>query len=184
MSINESDLQDLCPLLKSSFKIIFHLPNEIPTFFHDADFIQFDTEAIVMLTATAYSSQKNLRKFSVKKRRCFFEGERKLQFFATYTKSHCNFECLTNFTLRQCGCVKFSFPRIEGTPMCDVNQSKCHMKAYNDWPDEDEMSKGSIMPCNCLPPCSDIQYRIKQKQIVDLNEKSSIIIRRLRGMSK
>lgn len=177
MTVNETDLDDLCPLLKSTFKVIFHLPNEIPTFFHYAEFLNFQTESIIKLTAKVYQNHKQLKKYSVKMRNCFFQGERKLQFFKSYTKAHCNFECLTNFTLRRCGCVKFSFPRAQGTRVCNVNESGCHMQAFNDWPEHDEMSQNYTMPCNCLSPCTDIKYEIKQKQRVDLNEKSSLFVR-------
>lgn len=177
--LNNNDMGDLCYLLKSSFKIIFHLPNEIPTFFHDADFVPLNTEAVIKFSATAYSSNYQLKKFPLSQRRCYFEGERKLKFFKTYTKAHCNLECLANFTLRRCGCVSFSYPRTEEDRVCATNETKCYKKAHIDWPNDDEESLKFEMPCNCYPPCFDIHYKITQKQTVELTVNSSIVLARL-----
>lgn len=182
--LNDSDRIDLCTLLKNSYKVIFHLPNEIPTLFHNADFIQFDTETVVRLSATAYTSKNHLKKVPINLRQCYFEGEKTLKFFSSYTKDHCNFECLANFTLRRCDCVKFSYPRTQNTRVCDLNEVNCILKAHLAWPDEDEMSQNLSMPCDCYPPCFDIHYKIKQRQSVESTEKSSIIVSRIKSETK
>ncbi|KAK7874503.1 hypothetical protein R5R35_001587 [Gryllus longicercus] len=51
------------------------------------------------------------RKYSAAVRRCIFPEERALAFFAHYTQSNCERECLANFTLAWCGCVPFFMHR-------------------------------------------------------------------------
>lgn len=180
MTIKESDNYDLCYVLKGSYKIIIHLPNEIPTFFHEHEFLQFNNEGVFSLKATAYKSNANLAKYPLEKRGCYFKNERKLGFFKAFTQAQCNFECFTNFTLRRCGCVKYSMPRNQDTVVCDLDKAQCHMDAYNDWPQKDEKTKNPAMPCDCYPPCKNIKYEFKHSSKIPLNDENSIMVKVLR----
>lgn len=176
MHVNKSDLNDLCFTLYDSFKFILHLPNEIPTLFHDSDHIDFDHGAAIKITAKMTSSEKFLKKYSPEKRKCYFEGERNLKFFKIYTKNNCNFECLTNFTLRTCGCVAFYHLRTESTQVCDLEKISCAKNAFNMWPHLDEMSNTSAVPCLCHPTCSNIEYHIKKKKVAKFTDKTSLFL--------
>ncbi|KAL7040442.1 hypothetical protein ACKWTF_000394 [Chironomus riparius] len=175
MSINESNT-DLCKERREGFKVTYHLPNEIPTVFHDHDYIGFQRKLIVEIKPQVYSMDPTLQKFSVDKRKCYFDGERKLKFFKAYTKVQCNLECLTNYTLHTCGCVQFSMPRTQNTPICDIDMMKCFQNAARNWPKNDPMSNNSIAPCECYPPCRDIRYEIAGKTH-DLSEKNSLTLK-------
>lgn len=175
MSINESNT-DLCKDRREGFKVTYHLPNEIPTVFHDHDFIGFQRKLVVEIKPQVHSMDPTLQKFSVDKRRCYFDGERMLKFFKSYTKIQCNLECLTNYTLHTCGCVQFSMPRTQNTPVCDIDKIKCYQNAARDWPKQDPMSNTSVAPCECYPPCRDIRYEISAKTH-DLSEKNSLTFR-------
>lgn len=59
------------------------------------------------LTTTA----SNIHSYQPHVRGCYLNSERSLQFFKQYSRRNCEVECLTNYTLAQCGCVKFSMPR-------------------------------------------------------------------------
>ncbi|XP_070504703.1 pickpocket protein 28-like [Chironomus tepperi] len=165
MKLTESDSTNLCLSQGKGYKIIFHLPNEIPTPFHDEYFISFDYERMMTLTAKSFRNDPEMKKYAPESRRCYFDGERNLKYFKSYTKAHCDYECMTNYTLKQCGCVKFSMPRSDDTPVCDLDKTKCYFKAMMEWPDKDDESQQGdgkmLMPCNCLPSCSDIKYSIK-----------------------
>lgn len=185
MNVNKSDLNDLCFTLYESFKFILHLPNEIPTLLHDSDHVDFNHGAAIKITAKMTASEIFLKKYSPEKRKCFFEDERKLQFFKVYTKNNCNFECLTNFTLRSCGCVAFYHPRTESTKVCDLEKISCIKNAFNMWPHLDEMSNTSVVPCSCHPTCSNIEYFVKRKKVNELGEKTSLyIVQELAKQSK
>ncbi|KAG5676491.1 hypothetical protein PVAND_006322 [Polypedilum vanderplanki] len=168
MKLTEKDATNLCLSQGKGYKIIFHLPNEIPTPFHDEYFIPFNFERMMTLTAKSIRPDPELKKYSPSARRCYFEGERKLKFFNSYTKAHCDYECMTNYTLKVCGCVKFSMPRDDKTQVCDLNKAKCYFNAMMSWPDKEEIEKDGITPCNCLPTCSDVKYSIKLDKEAEL----------------
>lgn len=165
---------------REGYKLIYHLPNEVPNQFHDYDFFDFGLKSINIVTAQRFKTDESLRKYSIESRRCFFDGERKLKFFKSYTKAHCNLECLANFTFFECDCVKFSMPRFNNTPVCDLNKVPCYLKAFSRWPKFDMNSNQSAMPCDCYPPCTDIKYSVKYKTNSILSGKTSMTIRKLK----
>lgn len=152
-----------CEPMEGNFKLFFHLPNEIPTSFHPYTYVEVNSFSKLILSATYHKSSDDLRKFSPKNREMFFDGERKLKFFKTYTKNLCFFECLSNFTLKQCGCVKFSMPRDSKTAICNITMAQCYIDAKNDWLDMKEQ-KPSDIPCDCWPSSTDIKYYINQER--------------------
>lgn len=81
---------------------------------------------------------------------------------------------MTNYTLKKCGCVKFSMPRDKETPVCDLDKAKCYQNAMLEWPDKED---DPMMPCGCLPTCNDIQYSIKldKEAVVDASVRLSHI---------
>ena len=93
----------------------------------------------------SYRADDALRSFSPHLRNCYFEGEKVLKYFKTYTKALCDYECLTNHTLEKCGCVKFSMPRGKNTRVCRLDELKCTEKL-------------SKVKCECLSPCYDLRY--------------------------
>lgn len=48
-----------------------------------------------------------IKTWSLKKRNCYLEGEKKLTFFKIYTKNNCEHECLSFLMSKSCGCVPF-----------------------------------------------------------------------------
>ncbi|KAJ0178603.1 hypothetical protein K1T71_005378 [Dendrolimus kikuchii] len=70
-------------------------------------------------------------------RQCYFEGEKSLKYFSTYTAHNCWLECLSNYTFMKCGCVGFYMP---------------HELA------ELEASGNTSFGCRCLPACNTIDY--------------------------
>lgn len=51
----------------------------------------------------------NLHNFPFR-RQCYFNDERYLRYFRSYSQSNCQVECLTNYTINKCGCAKFWMP--------------------------------------------------------------------------
>jgi acid-sensing ion channel, other len=99
----------------------------------------------------SHQTDRALQKFPLRIRKCYFDGEKKLKFFKTYTKDLCEWECLANATVKKCGCAKFSHPRHGSTPVCDFQKLSC---------------AGSLFSanCDCYPPCVDIEYSYKLLQ--------------------
>jgi amiloride-sensitive sodium channel len=144
------------------FKARFHLPNEMPTPFHKESFFKESFHTDFTLSAEKFTAKADLRRFSPDIRRCYFEGEKKLKFFKSYTKNHCDCECMTNVTLETCGCVQFSMPRSQDTPICDIDKVECYFEVMKTWrktSDANETKK--VMACDCYPSCTDIKYKLK-----------------------
>jgi amiloride-sensitive sodium channel len=137
------------------------MPNEIPTIFHLEEFVEFGFEKFFTLDAKVRRTSSDMRRFSPDKRRCYFEGERKLKFFKSYTKKLCDFECITNYTLKQCGCVKFSMPRGKDTPVCDLDKIQCYTEVMRIWPFEDD-----AIDCMCFDACNEIEYKMSHEREV------------------
>lgn len=126
------------------------------------------------------------------RRQCYFNGERYLRLFRMYTQHNCELECLANYTMAKCGCVKFSMPRDSATPVCGARSVTCYNTAEDDhlWlefydglqlgddkppgygdyvqdkdeneNDDDERKRRTA--CHCLPSCTSIAYDAETSQ--------------------
>ena len=102
--------------------------------------------------AKSYRVDDALRSFSPKLRNCYFDGEKVLKYFNTYTKALCEFECNTNHTLKECGCVVFSMPREKDTPVCKGVQFNCAIRL-------------ETVQCECFSPCNDVRYTYRYDKV-------------------
>ena len=96
----------------------------------------------------SYRADDALRSFSPHLRNCYFEGEKPLKYFKTYSKAMCQYECDANQSLKLCGCAKFSMPRGKDTPICTLDDLRC----------SEYLTRGQ---CDCLPPCYDFRYTFR-----------------------
>lgn len=87
-------------------------------------------------------------------RNCYLENEKQLQFFKVYNKVNCEHECLTQMTIRSCGCVQFFMVRNESTRICGSNDENCFIKVEKNF----ENNKQS---CACYDPCKFMKYDIR-----------------------
>jgi Amiloride-sensitive sodium channel len=87
-----------------------------------------------------------LREFSPETRKCYFEGEKPLKFFKSYTKLNCEWDCKANAMVKDCGCVHYNMPRENSTKVCNI----------------DEMSdcKPNKTECDCYAPCNDFTFDV------------------------
>lgn len=163
--LKEVDATNVCTVFGNVFSLFIHLPNEIMLPLHREYYAEFRKMKDIILTAKSYTADESMRKFTPRARGCYFEGEKQLKFFKTYTKSLCEFECMTNYTLRTCGCVKFSMPRTSSTPVCSLDKIKCYLQAMNVWPDHSKNKDRFDITCGCLKTCNDIKYNVKFDKI-------------------
>lgn len=112
LRLNISDIDYLCGGPIQGFKIVFHSPSENQSVMKKYFFLSpgkssfYRIEPKMVLTTDAARTD-----YSPDERRCFLQTERKLRFYKYYTQRNCEVECLTNFTLTQCGCVPFYMAR-------------------------------------------------------------------------
>lgn len=137
----DEDLKVYPPDVYVQQKIIFFLQISIFYFFHSFFFI-----------------------ITTFRRQCYFSEEKTLQFFKEYTKPNCDFECLTNYTLKKCDCVRFSMPRTEFTIICGIKKIDCCIEAEDELlrKDDGQLGNSEFDDCNCLPSCTSYSYGVEQ----------------------
>lgn len=157
---NKHDVDEACLGPDQGYKIFWHMPNEIPSFMHRSVILGLSKAKTLIMKATQIRTSDDLLRYDARQRRCYFEGEKQLTFFKSYTKSHCDMECLANYTLDQCGCVKFFMPRNASTPICNLTRLECAEEAWDSWLENDKSYLQNSMPCNCYPSCAQVKYEI------------------------
>lgn len=58
---------------------------------------------------TTFSTQEVAKEVKLDKRQCQVEGERKLKYFANYSRSGCAVECATELMKKRCDCRPYFF---------------------------------------------------------------------------
>ena len=100
-----------CNGIRQGFIVFLTPPDESIEF---RPFLQteFSDNTIITVTPKITTTSKELRSYKPAQRGCFFNSERQLRFFKSYTDVNCNVECSANLTKRVCGCVGFSMPSM------------------------------------------------------------------------
>lgn len=108
--MHEKDFEYSCRSMIPGVKIFLHTPGDtLPSGRHSFR-IPLSEEVQISIQAKLTTTSEKLRTYTPDQRQCFFNSERKLSFFKTYTQRNCELECLSNYTELSCGCVRFSMP--------------------------------------------------------------------------
>ncbi|KAG4070461.1 hypothetical protein HA402_005693 [Bradysia odoriphaga] len=155
------NLEIRCRGAVQGFKISLHTPGEVPQVSKHFFRVPLLQEALVAVKPIMITTSEGLRDYEPNRRQCFFASERKLRFLKVYTQRNCQLECLANFTLTVCGCVKFSMPRDKDTSICGITKIDCYNEAENNlsrkqFEEESTLETGAkgLRGCNCLPACT------------------------------
>lgn len=92
-------------------QILLHTPGEVAQVARQFFRIPFDQEVLISIRPKIITTSDGLKHYEPHRRQCYFQKERHLRYFNIYSQTNCELECLANFTLSKCGCVKFSMPR-------------------------------------------------------------------------
>lgn len=110
LRVLNKDIDYLCGAGNTGFKIMFSQPTEslqkLRRYFH----ISLGRTAYFEIDPKLIVASEHVQKYKPHRRGCYLASERSLRFFKHYTQRNCEMECLTNYTLAQCGCIKFSMP--------------------------------------------------------------------------
>ncbi|XP_039448581.1 pickpocket protein 28-like [Culex pipiens pallens] len=149
LQTNQNDLDYLCGSCIQGYKVQLHAPTDYPSL---SNYIQvpLDQEVSVEVIPHLALTTNSIRHYSPDRRNCFFQEERKLRFFSVYSQANCELECLSNYTVKLCGCTRFSMPRARLVPVCGVGAMRCYQMA--------EYSLLQMDGCHCMPACSTLQY--------------------------
>ncbi|XP_070500712.1 pickpocket protein 28-like [Chironomus tepperi] len=187
--IKDVDIPNLCEARRQGYKVILHLPNEIPTIFHSETYFQLKNLKTMSISAEVIEKDESLRRLTPDQRGCYFEDERQLKFFKSYTQRNCEYECMTNYTLRTCGCVKFSMPRDKMTEICRDKDIKCYTVLITHWPDiirtnptVSDAENAYKFPCNCIQSCTLINYKVITERSFEMNQQNSGYLMYLEAM--
>ncbi|EAT48435.1 AAEL000552-PA, partial [Aedes aegypti] len=152
----DSNIEEHCRE-QQGFKVTIHAPNEYPQVSKKFSLVTHSHDVALAVRPIIMQTSFELRDYDPQRRNCYFHYERQLKFFEVYTQANCEVECVTNYTLEACGCVKFSMPRSPGTRLCQTSEIICVINAeYNMLKRTLEESGGSA--CDCIPSCISIQY--------------------------
>ncbi|XP_037814491.1 pickpocket protein 28 [Lucilia sericata] len=166
------DFDNLCRGPVQGFKILLTTPGEMAQASRQYFRIPFGQEVLIAIKPKIITTSDGLQHYEPSRRQCYFQNERYLSYFQNYTQNNCELECLSNFTMHMCGCVKFSMPRTEDTPVCGSGKINCMNEA------EDQLSMREFeqgiatsgenyrgpTSCNCLPSCTSIAYEAEISQ--------------------
>ncbi|EDW34295.1 GL21653 [Drosophila persimilis] len=164
------------------FKVLLHAPDDVPQVSKQFVRIPMGKEVLIAVKPSMITTSSGIAEYHPLRRQCFLSHERALRFFKIYTESNCQLECLANFTLTKCGCVKFSMPRNMDMPVCGEDKIYCYdraerqllvrefhrVKALNA---ERDAPRGVETACNCMPACTSLAYNTEISQAnFDLEE--------------
>lgn len=186
MQVSLDDIEYLCAGVIEGFKVTLNTPGDMrrsSTRYFNA---LLSEQVDIFIDPKMITTSKKLRRYKPIQRQCFFNFDRNLRFFKIYTKSNCEAECIANYTLLKCGCVKFSMPRKitmikpinpnsfllkpwflgdKNTKICGTGRAQCYRDAEKKLFGEDvidhvrkDSSKVFRATCDCLPACTSIKY--------------------------
>lgn len=118
LSIDEKDFEHHCRGRIQGFKVYLSTPSQSGQLMTRTYRISLLEQADLLIRPKMITTSEGLRSYKPNKRQCFFNSERKLYFFKTYSLYSCETECLANFTRIECGCVKFHLPSRNFSLIC------------------------------------------------------------------
>lgn len=179
LKMNNYDFDYLCGGTVQGFRVGFHSPIEIPRDIKKFVELSPNHASLYVIEPKLIRTHNDTRKFRPHERQCFFNYEHKLRFFKQYTEANCVLECLSNYTLSQCGCVHFSMLRrffdlwkfstqkmsflisllfkkkidSNDTEVCGNIKMPCYHTADNSFYRSEDYKD-----CDCLPSCTALSY--------------------------
>ncbi|XP_022910283.2 pickpocket protein 28-like [Onthophagus taurus] len=118
LKINEKYNDKKCGDLLRGYKIILHHPTEFPRSTLHYFRLPLKQAVVAAVTPQMINTKNTLLSYSYERRQCYFERERKLEYFNIYTQQNCELECLTNYIEKTFGCVNFYMPRRTDSNIC------------------------------------------------------------------
>ncbi|XP_030554452.1 pickpocket protein 28 [Drosophila novamexicana] len=157
-----------CRSFKQGYKVFLNSPESVPLTSGNYILVPHGHEVMVSVLPNYVVSTDNLHEISPEKRQCYFDDERALRFFRSYSQSNCQTECLANFTMSKCGCVKFWMPKPLDVPVCGLESIACYTAAQDELYSllQNQTIQQSLDPnakvmCNCMPACTSLEYNFE-----------------------
>ncbi|XP_059060993.1 pickpocket protein 28-like [Achroia grisella] len=121
----------------------------------------------IEVSPITYKTDTALRALDPELRQCFFQNERKLDYYHFYTANNCKIDTYIRETKIRCNCSLYYWPRknfqerICSTPLdydCvyKVKGKEQQIFAYYDDCEEGKVARGSVTSCH--PSCNEVMY--------------------------
>lgn len=111
-----------CNEFAEGFILSLHAPDELPRLTEDFIHISPGHDVYISISPKVISTSIYLRRYTPHQRGCYFESERKLRYFQSYSQPKCEMECLSNFIRKRCDCVQFFLPSKFRNGKCDLKK--------------------------------------------------------------
>lgn len=166
LMIEKASIDYGCSGSTAGYKIVVHTPDDVPLLSKNFVRVSPTKEVTIAVQPVMVTTSDGISKYPVEKRKCFMNGERNLKFFKVYSEKNCEMECFTNYTLRVCGCVKFSMPRTPDMPVCAEDKILCYLQAEDNMLIDmfNDRDSNNNEDCNCLPSCTALEYDMEISQ--------------------
>ncbi|CAG9812681.1 unnamed protein product [Phaedon cochleariae] len=170
-----ANIDHICKLSLQGYRVSVHLPSRVPSLRQEYFRVPLDQAVLAVVNPSMITTSETVRYYSPARRECYFSTERSLKYFKTYTNKNCLLECLTNYTLKHCGCVAHYMPRDNETEICGPGNTPCMSAAEEDYQLYDLRKKIGVGgnettriehldDCDCMPMCSDLSYNVDISQ--------------------
>lgn len=139
-------LENKCYYHGKRFRIMVHQPNETPHVPNAGIYISYDrnTSTALKIRIKNEKSFENMRNINPNVRNCLFEDEKDLWYFKSYSRTHCEIECI-NHDMYNPTCRAVEEPRPKAHP--DVFCVADYVDYY-------------LPTCKCPANCNFMQYKI------------------------
>ncbi|XP_044253187.1 pickpocket protein 28-like [Tribolium madens] len=157
-----ADTDFICNSFLQGFRVLIHNPWDVPRLTKHYFRIPVSKVVVAAIEPEIVKTSIEVRKFPPEKRKCYMNNERPLKHFKNYTQPNCYLECLTNYTLKQCGCVQFFMPRDNRTAICGSGSGNCLIRAEENLKLKDLEFKilGQTF-CDCKPSCTNLRFNME-----------------------
>ncbi|XP_061397014.1 pickpocket protein 28-like [Musca vetustissima] len=96
----------------AGFKVNLGTPIDRPLVGETGVIVPLGATTSFRIDAQISQSSPAIRSINRRRRRCVFLNEESLVFYRYYTKTHCEYECLSAFLIERCGCIPLYMPVI------------------------------------------------------------------------
>lgn len=110
LRFDKRNFHRFCQMISQGFNVFLMPPYDTNIMTYEAVGVAPSEDTHIQFAPKLTTTSNGLRKYSPLRRDCFFQSERRLRFFKTYSSVNCLMECRANFVQKTCGCVGFSMP--------------------------------------------------------------------------
>ncbi|KAL0829892.1 hypothetical protein ABMA28_003370 [Loxostege sticticalis] len=165
--LNISEHQHACDGNSLGFTVLIRSPtNHVYT--STVLRLPMDRMTTIEVSPITYKTDSALRSLAPDQRQCFFQNERKLEYYEFYTSSNCKHDIFVRESKKLCDCTLYNWPRKNASePVCsttkdfeciDFVKGKVEEQQIYAYYAECEEGKGSGEPASCHPSCNDVIY--------------------------